>query len=159
MGENLLFKTALSKAMAYCSRRESCNSDIRVKIKSWGIENEDADKIISTLQNENFLNELRYARSFAKDKFLYNKWGKVKIASHLKVKGISSENIKKAFEEIDNKEYNEMIKKIIASHRKTVKAKNDYDMKARLLRFGLSRGFESNILYEILGGDFDSGSE
>jgi regulatory protein len=72
--------------MAQCSRRELCCDDIRNKLQIWGIENNDASKIIGILEKENFVNESRYAAAFVRDKFKYNKWGKVKIAAHLKSK-------------------------------------------------------------------------
>jgi regulatory protein len=151
MSEDTLFKTALSKAMALCSHRELCSFEIRNKLQSWGIENKDADKITDILTEENFINELRYSKAFVNDKFKYNKWGRIKIASHLRAKGISAGTVKAALEEINNETYLQMIKTLIASHRKTIKSKDKYDMKAKLLRYGLSKGFESYILYEILG--------
>ena len=86
MAENTLFNTALVKAMAECSRREFCSYDIHNKLRLWGIGNTDSEKIIGILIKENFINETRYATAFVKDKFRYNKWGKVKIASNLKLK-------------------------------------------------------------------------
>ena len=151
MPENIQFKTALSKSMTLCSRREYCGYDIRNKLQSWNISSEDAERIIKILTAENFINELRYTVSFVKDKFNYNKWGKVKIASQLKAKGISADNIKTAFGEVDDETYLKMIKNLLTLHRKTIKAKNQYDLKAKLLRYGLSKGFESHILYDILG--------
>jgi len=150
MSENALFKTALSKAMAQCSRREFCSSDIRNKLQIWGVGNNDAEKIISILIKENFINELRYATAFVKDKFNYNKWGKVKIAAHLKIKNIPSDIIRSALDSIDNVLYVKFLKDLIAAHRRSVKSKNQYDLKAKLLRYGLSKGFESSLLYDLL---------
>ena len=145
------FKAALSKTMQICSRRELCVSDVETKLESWGVTNTDARKIINTLLKENFINEERYAKAFVSDKFNYNKWGKIKIASHLKIKRILAATISLALEEIDNSQYISAIEAILKSHKKTIKAKNDYELKAKLLRFGLSRGFESYLLYELLG--------
>ena len=145
------FKAALSKAMQICSRREMCISDIETKLELWGVTNTDASKIINTLLKENFINEERYAKAFVSDKFNYNKWGKIKIASHLKAKRIPAATIGLALEEIDNSQYISAIETILKSHKKTIKAKSDYELKAKLLRFGLSRGFESSLLYEFIG--------
>ncbi len=150
MAESLLFKTALSKAMAICSRREHCSQEIREKLSSWEVGDSDSEKIISELVRENFLNEERFASAFVKDKFNYNKWGKIKISAQLKAKRIPSATIKSALESIDDEVYKRSITAIITSHRRSVKAKNQYDLKAKLLRYGLSKGFESNILYDIL---------
>jgi regulatory protein len=146
----VLFKVALGKAMSQCSRQELCCEDIRNKLLLWGIENDDAGKIIEILQKENFINESRYADAFVRDKFKYNKWGKVKITAHLKSKKIASDLIGAAIDSIDNDQYVSLLRSLIENHRKTVRAKNQYDLKAKLLRFGLSKGFESSLLYDIL---------
>lgn len=150
MAENILLKTALSKAMDQCSRREFCSNDIRIKLQLWGIGNNDSEKIISILISDNFINELRFATAFVRDKFKYNKWGKVKIAAHLRTKNIPSDIIRTSLDSIDNETYTEMLKSLIANHKRSVKAKNQYDLKAKLLRYGLSKGFESSLLYELL---------
>jgi regulatory protein len=155
MAEEILYKTALSKAMAICSRREYCTGDIRSKIESWGIGEKDADRIISTLISENFINEWRYAQAFVKDKFHYNRWGKVKIAAHLKAKRISGDLVRRALECIDDELYLKTMKETVLSHRRSVKAKNQFDLKGKLLRYGLSKGFESSLLYEFLNSPED----
>jgi regulatory protein len=150
MTENLPYNTILAKAMALCAQREMCISDIRQKLKSWGISDFDTARIISQLTKEEFIDEKRYAQAFVKDKFRYNKWGKVKLASYLRIKKIPDEIITMALDTIDQGEYLETIKKIIASHQRSVRAKSKYDLKGKLLRFGLSKGFESHLLYELL---------
>jgi len=150
MSENALFKTALNKAMAMCSHREFCIEDIRNKLQLWGVGKNDSEKIIGILIKENFINESRYAIAFVKDKFNYNKWGKVKIAVHLRVKKLPPDIVSSALDSIDNELYTKLLNELIANHRRTVKAKNQYDLKAKLLRYGLSKGFESSILYDIL---------
>ena len=150
MSESALYKTALNKSMALCSRREYCCDDIRNKLISWGVPGNDSEKIISNLIKENFINEKRFATAFVKDKFNYNKWGKIKIASHLRHKNITADIIREALDSIDYDIYTKVIKDLITSHRRSVKAKNQYDLKAKLLRYGLSKGFESSLLYEVL---------
>ncbi len=150
MPESQLYKTALSKAMALCSRIEYCSSDIRKKLQAWDVPSEDENKIINALVKDNFINEERYSKAFVRDKFRHNRWGRIKIAAHLKSKGLASEIRRSALEEIDNEEYRKVIKSLITAHRKTTRAKNQYDLKGKLLRFGLSKGFESSILYELL---------
>jgi regulatory protein len=150
MADKELFTVALKKAMNQCSQREYCIEDIRSKLSLWGIENDDSEKILEILNKENFINETRYASAFVRDKFKYNKWGKVKITAHLKTKNISGEVIRLALDNIDNEQYIKFIRELIIGHRRKIKAKNQYDLKAKLLRYGLSKGFESSLLYEIL---------
>jgi regulatory protein len=150
MSEKALFKIALEKAMAQCSRREYCSDDIRNKLSLWGVDNDDIGKILRILISDNFINEPRYATAFVRDKFKYNKWGKVKISAHLRGKKVPQDIISSALDSIDNDLYIKLLRELIEAHRKSVKAKNQYDLKAKLLRYGLSKGFESNLLYDIL---------
>jgi regulatory protein len=151
MSDNESYKVVLNKAMAACSRREHCRSEVTTMIESWGAEDSDHGKIIQMLIDENFINEERYAAAFVMDKFNYNKWGKVKISVLLKAKKIPLEIIKNALDLIDEDKYLKLIKELISNKRKTVKAKNNYDLKSKLVRYGLSKGFESHLLYDILG--------
>lgn len=150
MDENDPVKAALTKAMALCAGREYSSGDIRNKLNSWGIGDDDSDRIINKLVNENFINDTRYASAYVTDKFRQNKWGKIKIASQMRARGIPDEIIKSALDKIDDEEYRNVLNDLIKVYRKSVKAKNQYDLKGKLIRFGLSRGFESSLLYDVL---------
>jgi len=143
-------KTALGKAMGLCAKSEQCSSDILSKLESWGLDSSEATSVINILVRENFINDQRYADSFVRDKYRHNKWGKVKIAAHLRSKNIEPEVIVTSLSLLDDDQYRQMITDTLNSHRKFIKAKNQYDLKGKLLRFGLSKGFESQILYDIL---------
>ena len=150
MADKELLTVALNKAMNQCSQREYCIEDIHSKLALWGVENDDSEKILEILIKENFINETRYASAFVRDKFKYNKWGKIKIAAHLKAKNLPGDVIRSALENIDSEQYIKFIRELVNSHRRIIKAKNQYDLKAKSLRYGLSKGFESSLLYEIL---------
>ncbi len=153
MDNTVLYKTALNKAMKICSEREFCIKDLRAKTASWGVGREDTEKIIGVLLKEKFIDENRYSAAFVKDKFNYNKWGRLKIVAGLKMKGIPREIINKSLQVIDHEKYRQVLENLISAHRKKVKAKNEYDLKGKLMRYGLSKGFESGLLYEVLGED------
>jgi regulatory protein len=150
MAENNLYTAALSKAMALCSRREYCIDDIRSKLHSWSVGENDIESIIASLVKENFINENRFSEAFVKDKFRYNKWGKVKIRANLKMKKIPADVISSALNSIEHELYVKTLEELLTTHRSLVKAKNQYDLKGKLLRYGLSKGFESELLYDIL---------
>jgi regulatory protein len=150
MSENTIFGVALNKAMTLCSRQELCSEDVRNKLLIWGVVKDNIEKIITILIKENFINESRYATAFVRDKFNYNKWGKVKIAAHLRAKKLPPDIILTALDLIDNEQYTKILRVLINDHRRSVKAKNQYDLKAKLLRYGLSKGFESSLLYDVL---------
>lgn len=150
MTANQLFKRSLEKAMALCAGREYCASDIRGKLKVWGISDSDAEKIITHLQINNFINDARYASAYASDKFRQNKWGKIKITMQLRAKSIPEYIINEALGKIPDDEYLKTISEVLASHRRLIRAKNTYELKSKLIRFGLSKGFENHLLYDLL---------
>lgn len=151
MAEEMPFQNALSRAMALCSKREFCIGDIRAKLDSWGIREPDQKRITAFLVKENFINEKRFAEAYVKDKFTLNKWGRIKIRIGLRAKKIPEKIIAGALEGIDDRIYNDTIESLIKKHRKSIRAGNGYEIRAKLMRFGLSRGYESDLLYKITG--------
>jgi regulatory protein len=150
MSENLLFNTALNRAMALCAGREICSYDINRKLISRGLKDDEASKILNILIQDKFIDDERYALAFVKDKFRNNKWGRIKIGSALKMKRIPEEMIRNAMESINDEEYNNLLKSILAKQKKTIKAKNQFDLKGKLLRHCLAKGFESHLVYDLL---------
>jgi regulatory protein len=150
MAGNSLIDIAINKGMSLCAGREYCYSEIRQKLISWGVKNEDFEKILKILSDGKFIDEERYAIAFTKDKFRYNKWGKIKIGSALKMKRIPDEKINIALNTIDGDEYLDVLRNIIEKQKRTVKAKNQYDLKGKILRHALSKGFESRLVYDLL---------
>ncbi len=142
---------ALSKAMALCSKSEKCISDIQQKLNDWGVEPVDAQKIIKNLIAEKFIDEERYVRFFVRDKFVFNQWGKVKIAFMLKSKKIPSSIIEEALiNGIDDEAYLDLLVKLLSDKLKKTKFVNEYDMKGKLVRFAQSRGFEFETIGKAL---------
>jgi regulatory protein len=155
MDHSIPYATALSRAMALCSKKEYCCDEIRLKLDAWGIKFPDSEKIINTLIREKFIDEVRYANAFTRDKFRYNKWGKIKIGSQLRFKKIPQDIIKDSLDALDYDAYTKLLKDLLDNQKKRVRAKNEYDLRAKLLRYALSKGFESSIIYEMLGEDFE----
>jgi regulatory protein len=138
---------AYDKAAILCSRSEKCTSEIQEKLKQWGLPAEDFDPVIEQLIAEKYLNDERFARAYVKDKFRFNHWGKQKIEYMLRAKKISQEILELAFEEIVEEDYSENLLKLIADKAQSIKAKDKYDKRNKLMRFAMGRGFESNKIY------------
>lgn len=141
---------ALSKAMALCSKSEKCISDIQQKLNDWGVEPADAQKIIKTLIAEKFIDEERYVRFFVRDKFVFNQWGKVKIAFMLKSKKVPAALVEEALRGIDDEAYLDLLVKLLGDKSKKTKFVNEYDRKGKLVRFAQSRGFEFDTIEKAL---------
>jgi regulatory protein len=141
---------ALNKCMELCSKAEKCTSDIRKKLFEWGISSEDAQRVIDELKQHRFIDDQRYAETYARDKFRFNHWGKVKIAFQLKSKSITDSIIFDALDGIDEEEYMEKLKEMLKQKSRSVKATSGYEGKAKLIRFAQSRGFEYEQITKAL---------
>jgi regulatory protein len=144
------FDELLHKAASYCSISEHCVSDVELKLKAWGIEPDKSDKIIDRLKADDFINEKRYCVAFVKDKFHYNKWGKIKISYALKQKGLDNQLINQALHTIDDGEYEEMLAVLLKAKLKTIKWEYEYEKMGKLFNFAQSRGFESAVIDKVV---------
>jgi regulatory protein len=102
------------------------------------------------LIEENYLNEERFARQFAGGKFRMKKWGRVKIAYELKQKRISSYNIKMAMEEIDEDQYQAVLKKMAEERWKKMKDEQHIVRQAKTYQYLLQKGYESNLIKAVI---------
>jgi regulatory protein len=141
---------AYLKAATLCSQSEKCRTDILEKLKQWGLSTEAAVPVIDRLISEKYLDDERFARAYVKDKFRFNRWGKQKITFMLRAKEISAEIVEMALAEIEDSDYSEDLRKLIEEKAKTIKAKDKYDKRNKLMRFALGRGFESSQIYAAL---------
>ena len=141
---------ALNKAAAYCTLCERCIFEVRNKLTAWGIENAAQQRIIERLESEGFINEERYCRAFVNDKIKFNHWGRIKITAALREKRVPKENIADAIEQIDEEEYSNVLKEVIAGKRKELKGKEDYQTQQKILRLAASRGFEPSLIMKII---------
>ncbi|NOQ24785.1 MAG: RecX family transcriptional regulator [Bacteroidales bacterium] len=148
--KTITIKVALTKAQNLCATQEKCISDISKKLFDWKLPSKDHDTVINLLLEDKFIDEQRYAVFYAKDKFKYNKWGKIKIEYTLKQKNISSENIKSALDKILETEYDKLLESELIKKFKTIKDSDEYTIKSKLVRFAISRGFENGKVFDIV---------
>jgi regulatory protein len=145
------YSRQFSWAADYCSRAEKCDFDVKKKLTERSIEIQTIEKIISKLIEERYLDNLRYAKAFVREKFQLSKWGRIKIRASLKLKRIDNNTIETALEEINDEQYQHMLNDLIVKKRKTIKDADAYSVKAKLLRFAAGRGFEPDLIFRILG--------
>lgn len=142
---------SVPKIKQYCAYQERCHAEVRDKLYSFGLNKIEAEEIISTLITENYLNEERFAIHYAGGKFRMKQWGKSKIKQALKFKQVSDYCIKKALKEIDAHEYEKTFEKLADQKLKTLKSeKNIFIKKRKLKDFLLQKGFESEMVREVL---------
>lgn len=136
---------ALNRAASYCSKAERCEYDIRRKLLSWEVEDDASKRIIKRLKDERFLSDERFAQSFINDKMRFNKWGKTKIIFELRKRSISEHIYNPILDEYSGDEFQSQLLHILKVKERSVKAKDKYDKRNKLLRFALGRGFSMDM--------------
>ena len=138
---------------AMCAQAEHCEQEMRDKMKRWGIEPDAQDRVVARLVKERYVDNERYARAFVKDKIRYNKWGRRKVMQALWMKRIDDDIQRSVLDEIDDKEYIDVLVPLLKQKRKTIKAKSDYELNQKLVRFALGRGFDFSIIRQCMDVD------
>ena len=134
----------------YCAYQERCHKDVRTKLKSMGMIPQAIDVIIGQLISQNYLNEERFAKAFARGKFRIKKWGKNRIIRELKFREISKYSIDIALKEISDTDYSTTLYELMEKRISQVKEKNSYKKKKKVADYLLYRGWESHLVYEKL---------
>ena len=138
-------EVALSKATALCSGSEHCMSQIMEKLSLWNVSPQDAYDIMDYLVKEKYIDNKRFARAYCHDKFCYNHWGRIKIRQMLRHLRLGDEEIEEGMETIDEEDYLEALNDVLRAKDRTLKDKDKYLRKAKLVRHLLSRGFETEL--------------
>ena len=152
-------KKAMTEQEAYlqlaaiCAQAEHCEQEMRDKMKRWELDETVQNRIIDRLTKERYIDNERYARAFVKDKIRYNKWGRRKVQQALRMKLIDASLQHQVLDEIDEKEYLDVLRPLLKQKRKSVKAQSDYELNQKLVRFALGRGYTFDIIRQCLAVD------
>lgn len=141
------YQKILSRLQASCVKREYCSRDIlhkaRTAFSKMEISDEErislAGQALSDLLRDRFVDDLRYASAFCREKSSLTGWGPAKIAFALRTKGISDSTIREAMGEIDEDSASDKLRRLVQTKWKTLK--DDPQGRLKLLRFALSRGY------------------
>ena len=143
-------KEALAKIQHYCAYQERSHKEVKNKLFEYGLYASEVDELISHVITQGFLNEERFAKAFAGGKFRIKKWGKLKIQNELEFLGVSKRNITTALKEIDSVEYTKTLKSLINKKASQTTEQNSFKRKNLIARFVISKGFESELVWEML---------
>ena len=142
-------KKILDRLRGLCSRREYCVADV-LKKASDGLEGDRAaaQEVVDVLVKEKYVDDLRYASAFARDKSAIQGWGEVKIRYMLSAKGVPRDVIDKALEEIDQDKAESRLEKLLQNKLKSLK--DDPQCRLKLLRFALGRGYSYDEVNDVV---------
>ena len=140
----------LDKMAKYCAYQERCVKDVKDKLKTFDISEEEKTKILDYLLDNRFANDDRFAKAFVRGKVNQSGWGVNKIRFHLIQKGIDKDIIDEALGQTDNEVYRQRLIDILKTKSKTIKADSDFEKKRKLAAYAMQKGFEGNLIWEVL---------
>lgn len=143
-------KQATEKAMRFCAYQERCQSEVRKKLQTFSLTQNEIEEVIYNLIQENFLNEERYAKAYARGKFRSNKWGKNKIQQALAAKEVSPYCITSGLNEIDSEEYQEALQAMATKQLEKNAHLDDFKKSAKTAQYLISKGFEPNFVWQTI---------
>ncbi|MEN8125308.1 MAG: regulatory protein RecX [Bacteroidota bacterium] len=141
---------AKRKLEKFCIYQDRCHQEIGIKLYGMNMIPEAREVIILHLMEHDFLNEERFAKSFARGKFRIKKWGKQRIIRELKQRNISAYNIKEALKEIDYEEYLNTLREITLKKFDSISENNLFKKEKKIKDFLFRKGYETNLIYDIL---------
>lgn len=141
----------LEKMQNYCTYQDRCHWEVEKKLRTFDLIPEAYDKILIALIQDNFLNEERFAKSFARGKFNQNKWGRNKIIREMKSRRIPENLIEKGLEEIDEAKYREVLEELYHKKEESLKSERDsFKKKSKIANYLLQKGYENELIWELL---------
>lgn len=141
---------AWQKICKWCAFQERSQQEVRDKLYDFGLHSKEVEAAISRLITENFINEERFAITYAGGKFRQLGWGPVKIKAALKQKKISDYCIRKALSSISSSDLNSQLEKVIGKRSREEKEKHPLKRKFKIAQYAISRGYESDRVWELL---------
>jgi len=144
------YEKALQRAAGLCSQQEQCSSGIREKLRLWKVSEPNIEKIIRKLKEEKFIDDERFAGFYAKDKFRFNGWGRIRISHMLRQKKIGEEEIEDALSQISDEDWYGTCFELLRNKSATLQEKDPFKRRGKLFRFVAGRGFEPDLIYRAL---------
>jgi regulatory protein len=145
-----LFGPILQKTEHFCAYQERCSHEVEQKLREWKVPESKTGTIMKHLEENGFLDDARFARTFAISKFHLNKWGRVKIRFELKSRSIPENMISTAFEDITEEDYLKTIRELILKKKEEIKNGKNLMIREKIIKFVAGKGFEFDLIAGIL---------
>ena len=152
MNKEMTEQQVLARLTAECAKAEHCTGEMLEKMRRWGVDDDVQARVMAYLIKGKYVDDERFCRLFVRDKIRFNGWGRRKVKQALYQKRIDKVVSGPILDAIDDSEYINVLRPLIRSKRKSIKAANEYERNQKLMKFALSRGFEWNIIRQCIDG-------
>lgn len=146
--KHLTPEQAKQKALNYCAYQERSHQEVKNKLFEMGLYSSEVDELLTYLITEGFLNEERFAKSFAGGKFRLKKWGRIKIVHALESKGLTKNCIRIGLKEIDEQDYEATLLELLTSKSQTLEEENVFSLRDKLSKFAIQKGYEPELVWK-----------
>lgn len=143
---------ALQKIYHYCAYQERSHKEVRSKLYDYGLWGSEVEDLLTRLITEDFLNEERFAKSYAGGKFRMKKWGRRKIEMELENHGLTTRCIRIGMKEIDEQEYKQTLHTLLEKKWDAIEEENLFKKKDKVARHAIMKGFEPDLVWGIIKG-------
>ena len=140
----------MEKIISFCVYQERSIGEVEEKLKQWAVQASSISRIINLLQKEDYLNEERFVKSFSRGKFRMKKWGRYRIESELRMRGIPELLIQEGLAEIDPAEYYETLKNLMIIKKKEFTVYKSDVNRQKIINFAFGKGFESDLIFQAM---------
>tara|TARA_A100000164_G_scaffold217426_1_gene192823 strand:+ start:125 stop:592 length:468 start_codon:yes stop_codon:yes gene_type:complete len=142
-------KVILEKMRSYCMYQERCIKEVKKKLTSLQVIPKTKSKVINHLIDNDYLNEVRFAKSFIQGKLRIKKWGKIKLNYELRIRGVKKFIIDEEINKISKDDYYDYFNEFSNNKIKILKGSKD-QKKRSFINYFTYRGWENNLIYEKL---------
>ena len=136
---------ALQSLMRLCARAEKSSGDALRLMRGWGVAESEREGVLQKLVDQRFIDDRRYAEAYVREKSNLAGWGARKIAFQLRQKGIDKEIINSTLATLDGDTQREQLTAKLERKMRTTKAANNYELRGKLLRYGMGLGFDYDM--------------
>lgn len=146
----ILESQALKKLADLCAKGEHCSGEMLEKMRKWGLSEDAQARIMEKLTMMKYIDDARYTEFFVHDKIRYNRWGRRKIEQALWQKRVDSSISTPVLDAVEDEEYLEVLRPLLASKYPTIKAQSDYERSMKLIKFAMGRGFTIDLIRKCI---------
>lgn len=146
----ILESQALKKLADLCAKGEHCSGEMLEKMRKWGLSEDAQARIMEKLTMMKYIDDARYTEFFVHDKIRYNRWGRRKIEQALWQKRVDNSISSPVLDAVEDEEYLEVLRPLLASKYPTIKAESDYERSMKLIKFAMGRGFTIDLIRKCI---------
>lgn len=146
----MLEPQALKKLADLCAKGEHCSGEMLEKMRKWGLSEDAQARIMEKLTKMKYIDDARYTEFFVHDKIRYNRWGRRKIEQALWQKRVDNSISTPVLDAVEDEEYLEVLRPLLASKYPTIKAESDYERSMKLIKFAMGRGFTIDLIRKCI---------